>query len=154
MINKKAGVKIKLLTDKGDPYYNKYILQNKRRHLFHIVDESPWPIAMGWAVFMTFVGFVMYIHMNEKAGVLFFLGLIFVIYTLINWWRDVIREATFLGHHTKIVKMMMQAGMKLFLLTEVMFFVGFFWPFIYSIYSSSNFCKYMKKNCVRRWEIF
>ena len=45
------------------------------------------------------------------------------------WWRDVIREATFQGYHTPVVQLGMRYGMALFIASEVMFFVGFFWAF-------------------------
>lgn len=48
------------------------------------------------------------------------------------WWRDVIREATFLGYHTKIVTRGLRMGMILFIVSEVMFFFAFFWAFFHS----------------------
>ena len=48
------------------------------------------------------------------------------------WWRDVIREATFQGYHTPIVQLGMRYGMALFIASEVMFFVAFFWAFFAS----------------------
>ena len=51
------------------------------------------------------------------------------------WWRDVIREATFQGYHTPIVQLGLRYGMALFIASEVMFFVAFFWAF----FSSSLF---------------
>lgn len=129
---KKIERKYKILTDKWDPYYYKYIVRNKRRHLFHIVDESPWPLIMACSLFLFFFGFIMYCHLNKNSGIFIFGGLFLCIYTLINWWRDIIREATFLGHHTRIVQKMIMIGMKFFILTEVMFFFGFFWGFFHS----------------------
>ena len=38
------------------------------------------------------------------------------------WWRDVIREATFEGHHTTYVQKGIKLGMILFIVSEVMFF--------------------------------
>lgn len=124
--------RLKMLESRFDVYTHQNIIKNGRRHLFHIVDESPWPITMAFSIFIMFVGFVMYVHLHMHGGFLFLLGLLLVIYTSINWWRDVIREATFLGHHTSVVRKMMKAGMKLFIVTEVMFFFGFFWAFFHS----------------------
>ena len=45
------------------------------------------------------------------------------------WWRDVIREAEHQGHHTPIVQIGMRYGMILFIASEVMFFLAFFWAF-------------------------
>ena len=47
------------------------------------------------------------------------------------WWRDVIRESTFQGHHTKAVQTGLRYGMILFIVSEIMFFVAFFWAFFH-----------------------
>jgi len=48
------------------------------------------------------------------------------------WWQDVIRESTFQGHHSLIVKQGIKYGMLLFILSEVLFFFSFFWAFFHS----------------------
>ena len=52
--------------------------------------------------------------------------------TFVVWCRDVIREATFQGHHTEVVKRGLKIGMLIFILSEVCFFVAFFWAFFHS----------------------
>jgi cytochrome c oxidase subunit 3 len=49
--------------------------------------------------------------------------------TMVAWWRDVIKEAEFQGHHTPVVQIGMRYGMALFIASEVMFFSAFFWAF-------------------------
>ena len=49
--------------------------------------------------------------------------------TMYLWWRDVVREATFEGFHTPIVQIGMRYGMVLFIASEVMFFVAWFWAY-------------------------
>ncbi len=56
-------------------------------------------------------------------------GLVFILITMFFWWRDVIREAEHQGHHTPIVQIGMRYGMILFIASEVMFFLAFFWAF-------------------------
>jgi len=48
------------------------------------------------------------------------------------WFRDVIREGTYLGYHTVAVQHGLRYGMLLFILSEVCFFAGFFWAFYHS----------------------
>lgn len=60
------------------------------------------------------------------------LGVLMIIYAMVVWWRDVIREATFEGHHTTPVQTGLRYGMLLFLVSEIMFFVAFFWAFFHS----------------------
>jgi cytochrome c oxidase subunit 3 len=59
-------------------------------------------------------------------------GLIFILYMMYTWWRDIIREATFEDTHTVIVQKGLRLGMVLFIVSEVMFFFAFFWAFFHS----------------------
>ena len=45
------------------------------------------------------------------------------------WWRDVIEEAEHQGHHTPVVQIGHRYGMTLFIASEVMFFVAWFWAY-------------------------
>ena len=56
-------------------------------------------------------------------------GLFMVLATMFFWWRDVVREAEYQGHHTPIVQIGMRYVMIFFICSEVMFFVAFFWAF-------------------------
>ncbi len=48
---------------------------------------------------------------------------------MIAWWRDVIREAQYDGYHTRVVQLSHRYGMILFIASEVMFFVAWFWAY-------------------------
>jgi len=103
----------------------------KQKHNFHLVTESPWPLFVSSAALLTPVGAVMYFH-HFKYGLFFLLfGLFSVVYFATLWWRDVIREGTFLGDHTTVVQKGLRYGMFLFILSEVMFFFAFFWGFFH-----------------------
>nr|YP_010535615.1 cytochrome c oxidase subunit III [Ornithodoros noorsveldensis]AIZ58703.1 cytochrome c oxidase subunit III [Ornithodoros noorsveldensis]AIZ58716.1 cytochrome c oxidase subunit III [Ornithodoros noorsveldensis]UYB78488.1 cytochrome c oxidase subunit III [Ornithodoros noorsveldensis] len=97
---------------------------------FHIVDKSPWPITGSIAAFSLMTGLINLMHFNIIN--IFLLGLTITILTMIQWWRDVCREATFQGNHTLIVTKNMKWGMILFIISEVFFFVSFFWAFFHS----------------------
>ena len=56
------------------------------------------------------------------------LGLAGVLYTMFMWWRDVIKEAN-KGDHTPVVGLHLRYGMLMFIASEVMFFVAWFWAF-------------------------
>nr|YP_010502867.1 cytochrome c oxidase subunit III [Doratura homophyla]UXD78631.1 cytochrome c oxidase subunit III [Doratura homophyla] len=106
-----------------------------KNHPFHLVDNSPWPIT-GSMGLMTFTsGTVQWFHYNEMW--LMNIGALIIILTMIQWWRDVIRESTFQGLHTKKVIVSMKLGMILFISSEVLFFVSFFWAFFHSSLSPS-----------------
>jgi len=101
-------------------------------HPFHLVDFSPWPIFGSLAAFTSTLGGVMYIHAYTGGGFIVSFGLIILIYTFFVWWRDVIREATFEGHHTLAVQNGLRYGIILFIVSEVIFFFAFFWAFFHS----------------------
>jgi cytochrome c oxidase subunit 3 len=114
-----------------------YHLENRkviimRKHPFHLVDPSPWPLFASFAAFLTTIGGVMYMHSYQGGELVLPLGIIMVIYAMFVWWRDVIREATFEGHHTTAVQLGLRYGMILFLASEIMFFLAFFWAFFHS----------------------
>nr|YP_010582901.1 cytochrome c oxidase subunit III [Aguriahana juglandis]UGN61321.1 cytochrome c oxidase subunit III [Aguriahana juglandis] len=99
-------------------------------HPFHLVDKSPWPITGTIGVMTTLTGMVMWFHNSVMAGML--MGNIIIIMTMIQWWRDVIREASFQGIHTYKVILSMKIGMMMFILSEILFFMSFFWSFFHS----------------------
>lgn len=103
-----------------------------QKHPFHLVDPSPWPLFASMGAFTTTFGGVMYMHGYSGGGFALSLGLLMVIYSMFVWWRDVIREATFEGHHTGAVQAGLRMGMILFIVSEIMFFMAFFWAFFHS----------------------
>jgi len=103
-----------------------------QKHPFHLVDPSPWPLFASIAVLVTTSGGVMYMHSYSGGGYTLAFGLLLIMYSMFVWWRDVIREATFQGHHTNTVQIGLRWGMILFIVSEVMFFFAFFWAFFHS----------------------
>jgi cytochrome c oxidase subunit 3 len=102
------------------------------RHAFHLVDPSPWPFFGAMSALLLTTGGVMYMHSYVGGGFLVALGATSVILCMFVWWRDVIREATFEGHHTSVVQIGLRYGMILFIVSEVLFFAAFFWAFFHS----------------------
>jgi cytochrome c oxidase subunit 3 len=47
---------------------------------------------------------------------------------MFGWWGDTIKEAHE-GHHTRVVGLHLRYGMIMFIASEVMFFVAWFWAF-------------------------
>ncbi len=111
--------------------YKAYMKSLGQRHFFHMVTPSPWPFLSAFNAFVMLLGGVMYMHFYSGGGYLLLWGMfnLFLIMTL--WFRDVIREGTFEGMHTKIVQKNLKFGFALFIVSEVMFFFGFFWAFFY-----------------------
>jgi len=102
----------------------------KPHHDYHLVDPSPWPIVGSIAALMLAVGLIAWMHkIFAGAPLLFAAGAIGVLYTMVAWWRDVIREAQHDGYHTRVVQISHRYGMILFIASEVMFFVAWFWAY-------------------------
>ena len=54
------------------------------------------------------------------------IGILVILLTIVQWWRDVVREGTFLGYHTSLVGKGLCWGIILFITSEVLFFFAFF----------------------------
>jgi cytochrome c oxidase subunit III len=112
-----------------------------KNHDYHLVDPSPWPFAASVAAFILAVGAVMTMKSMTLAGLKlgpFFLGagLIGTLYVMFAWWADVIKEALN-GDHTRVVQIHHRYGMIMFIASEVMFFVAWFWAYFdASLYSN------------------
>jgi cytochrome c oxidase subunit 3 len=105
----------------------------KPQHDYHLVDPSPWPIVGSISVLFLAVGAILWMHqLTPAAPYIFGIGVLGVAYTMIGWWRDVAREATYLGNHTRVVQISHRYGMILFIASEVMFFVAWFWAYFNS----------------------
>jgi cytochrome c oxidase subunit 3 len=107
-------------------------LKELQKHRFHLVTPSPWPLYASVSVFVLLVSFVSYMHRFEGGGNGIFLGLFLLVISMFVWWRDVIRESTWQGHHTVIVQRGLRMGFALFIVSEVMFFFSIFWAFFHS----------------------
>jgi cytochrome c oxidase subunit 3 len=101
----------------------------KPHHDYHLVNPSPWPLIGSVFAFLTAVGLIMSMKALSPVGpyILGF-GILGVLYTMASWWLDVIHEAEH-GDHTPVVQLSHRYGMILFIASEVMFFVAWFWAF-------------------------
>ncbi len=110
-----------------------------KNHDYHIVDPSPWPLFGGIGAFIMAIGAVAYMrYLNEESFSfgsvdianpwLFYIGTAIVLYTMYGWWSDTIKEAH-KGDHTRVVALHLRYGMIMFIASEVMFFVAWFWAF-------------------------
>jgi cytochrome c oxidase subunit 3 len=107
-----------------------------KHHDYHLVNPSPWPIIGSVAALALAIGLIVWMKsMNGGSGVfgikgswLFGLGVMGILFTMFMWWRDVIKEAHS-GDHTPVVQLHLRYGMIMFIASEVMFFVAWFWAF-------------------------
>jgi len=115
------------------------------KHDYHLVNPSPWPFVGSLAATIMMIGAVVWmkglVPVDEKDGLslaelflgdgspwLCLGGLGGVLLTMFGWWKNVIDEAN-AGDHTPIVNLHLRYGMIMFIASEVMFFVAWFWIF-------------------------
>src|SRR5450631_1784209 len=106
----------------------------KPNHDYHLVDPSPWPIFGAVSALIFAVGAIFWMKGLSIGGLkagsyIFGVGALGILYTMFAWWSDVINEAEHLGHHTRVVQISHRYGMILFIASEVMFFVAWFWAY-------------------------
>ena len=103
----------------------------KPQHDYHLLNPSPWPLVGAVGAITLALGTLMY-FMSKKAGdpQLWYVlpGLAIVLITMYGWWRDVIKEADE-GYQSPVVQLHLRYGMILFIASEVMFFVAWFWAY-------------------------
>nr|YP_009470464.1 cytochrome c oxidase subunit III [Rhadinosa nigrocyanea]AVF96879.1 cytochrome c oxidase subunit III [Rhadinosa nigrocyanea] len=101
-----------------------------KNHPFHLVDYSPWPLLGSLNALVLFSGLIKWFHLNNMN--LMMMGLMVMMMIMIQWWRDITRESTLQGNHTYEVVSGMRWGMILFIISEIFFFISFFWSFFHS----------------------
>ena len=115
------------------------------KHDYHLVNPSPWPLIGAFAAVTMAVGLVTftkgfvpapdtgtgglgYSIFGKGHPWVLLTGLGLMLYIMAGWWRDVTREAN-QGDHTPVVSIGLRYGMIMFIASEVMFFVAWFWGF-------------------------
>jgi len=113
----------------------------KPQHDYHIIDPSPWPFLASVGAFVMALGGVAWMQ-YMKGGTfplfgldlinarwfVFAIGVAIILYVMFSWWSDTIKEGQE-GHHTPVVALHLRYGMIMFIASEVMFFVAWFWAF-------------------------
>jgi cytochrome c oxidase subunit 3 len=109
---------------------------------YHLVEPSPWPIIGSISAFVLAVAALTYMHPDlfgtglsktfQSMGVWkIVLGLGLVLFTMYGWWAQVVKESRTPGLHSAAVRLGLRYAMVLFIASEVMFFVAFFWSYFH-----------------------
>ncbi|MDD9910682.1 MAG: cytochrome c oxidase subunit 3 [Ahrensia sp.] len=113
---------------------------NTKNHDYHIIDPSPWPLIGAIGAILMAIGGIAYMRtLGGGSGIelfgismsgpwLLLIGTAVVIYTMYGWWADTVKESH-AGDHTPVVSLHLRYGMIMFIASEVMFFVAWFWAF-------------------------
>ena len=98
-------------------------------HPYHLVDQSPWPYLASIFGFGLVTGLVRIFHFFELHLLLFRLFMLLILVT--QWWRDISREGRNLGSHSFVVELGLRRGIILFIISEIFFFLSFFWRYFH-----------------------
>ena len=74
----------------------------EKKHDYHLVDPSPWPIFCSFASLILCIGAVYYF--STKSLWLMIIGLAVLTYGAFMWFREVVIEAHEKGDHTPVVQ--------------------------------------------------
>jgi cytochrome c oxidase subunit 3 len=110
-----------------------------QKHLFHLVEPSPWPLFSAFGALFFTSGFAFYMHRLEYSGYVLLLSLIIILLSAFFWFRDIINESTYIGFHSLVVRKGLKNGFLAFIASEIMLFFGFFWAFFHSSVCPSIF---------------
>ena len=94
---------------------------------FLAIQTSFWPLLVSIILFAVMGNTVLWINLKITLISVVF-PLVFLVALAFIWWKDVMRERL-LGYHTHKLEVRLRIGMLLFILSEVFFFVSFFWAF-------------------------
>ena len=67
---------------------------SKQKHKYHLVNPSPWPFVGAFSTLFLVAGAILYMHYGMVWPVI--LGFISILMTMFMWWRDIVKESTFL----------------------------------------------------------
>lgn len=130
-LKKKFLFKFSGLNNDRKNIFKNYIIKRPQKHKFHLVSPSPWPLTTAFSAFVLVVGLVSWMHKLPQGGLTLLLGFTCVCLSMFVWFRDIIRESIFCGYHTQNVQLNIRYGFTLFIVSEIMFFFGFFWSLLH-----------------------
>jgi len=112
-------------------------MASAKNHDYHILPASPWPLMGAFTALVMAAGAIGWMHEMPWGPWVFGLGTAGVLATMLFWWMDVVREANG-GDHTPVVQLHHRYGMILFIASEVMFFVAWFWAYFNAALAPSD----------------
>jgi len=100
------------------------------RQPYHLVEVSPWPLCSSIALFLFTLGLILLFQCYSI--IVLNISIISISLILFLWWRDTIRESTYIGYHTTYVQKGLRIGFILFVISEIMLFFSVFWGYFHS----------------------
>jgi cytochrome c oxidase subunit 3 len=108
-----------------------------KTHDYHILPPDLVPLMTTIGAFTFTSGMVLFMHDMAGGHVVPWAGLALLLAAMFSWFNKIVNEAH-AGDHTPVVQLHQRYGMILFIASEVMFFVGWFWAFFdFSLFPST-----------------
>jgi len=101
-------------------------MAHAKNHDYHILPPSTWPLLGALFGFVMLGGAVLWMH--DVTPFVFWAGLVGTLYVMFGWWSEMVSESR-IGDHTNVVRIGLRYGFILFVMSEIMFFVAWFWTF-------------------------
>lgn len=98
---------------------------------YHLVENSPWPIVVSFALFALLTTLVLSMHFYISIHWVS-IPFITTVASVVLWVRDIISEGTYLGCHTSAVKHGLNLGFLSFIGSETLLFAAFIWAYLHS----------------------
>lgn len=100
------------------------------RNPHYRVKPSPWPPIVRVCLLIMALSLVFWIRYNRIGIVFMRMGGVLLICCLTMWWRDLLREND-QGYHPKPIVKCFRDAIGMFITSEVIFFISFFWAFFH-----------------------
>lgn len=95
-------------------------------HPYHLVDQRPWPIILSTGLLTIVLGFIKLFNFFSIELLLF--GIILSLFCSLRWTNDINDERN-LGSHSETTRKGFVIGFAIFIMREILLFLGFFWSF-------------------------
>lgn len=103
----------------------------RRLHNFLLLTESPWPLFMALSASYMLIGVSAFFNYYEGGLFLIWCGLFLIVFAFYSWCKDFIRETSIYGRLTELMIKNIKLAFWLFITTEALLFVSFFWAFFH-----------------------
>lgn len=106
-------------------------MAHEKNHDFHILAPSWLPFMAAVSGLIMLFGAVIWMSPNVENSHpwIFLVGLAGTLYVMFAWWAEMVKEGQNGVDHTPVVRIGLRMGFILFVMSEVMFFVAWFWAF-------------------------
>lgn len=101
-----------------------------QNHPYHIVTLRPWPILLSLNLINLLITSSQLFQFTP-INILNYICFIRILIIIYLWWSNVTTERYTIGDHIRLIQILIKIGIILFISSEILFFVSFFWTFLH-----------------------